>query len=55
MHPATDPWGAAFSDSYCPDRLKVAGKPIAGQFHFILDGFQGDADFIAALFSLKSS
>ncbi len=53
-HPARDPWGKEFTATYCPDRHKVAGKTLAGGFCFILDGFQGDADFIAALFSLNS-
>lgn len=30
-----------------------AGTRLAGPYHFLLDGIQGDADFIAALFALK--
>ena len=40
--------------SYYPDRRAVAGKPIAGGFRFVLDGVQGDADFIAHMFKLNS-
>jgi hypothetical protein len=31
----------------------MAGTLIAGGWKFVLDGFQGDQDFIAALFSLN--
>ena len=31
----------------------MAGKPIAGGFKFVLDGVQGDADFMAHIFDLK--
>lgn len=51
--PYTDPWGRPFDESYFPDRLRVAGTRIAGQFTFVLDGVQGDADFIAHIFSLN--
>ena len=52
-HPAEDPWQRPFSPSYYPNRHKIAGSPISGRFTFCLDGVQGDADFIAALFELK--
>ena len=31
----------------------MAGLPISGPFTYCLDGVQGDADFIAAIFALK--
>ena len=52
-HPHEDPWSKPFSKTYCPDRLKLAGSALAGPFTFVLDGIQGDADFVASLFSLK--
>lgn len=52
-HPAQDPWGRPFDESYYPDRFRLVGQELAGQYTFVLDGLQGDADFIAALFQLK--
>ena len=55
MHPDCDPWGQAFSPTYEAERYRKAGTPIAGgQFYGILDGVQGDADFIAHIFDLQS-
>lgn len=31
----------------------MANCPLAGEFRFILDGVQGDADFVAAMFQLQ--
>ena len=54
-HPHEDPWGEKFSEDYCPERFLRAGTALAGPFTFILDGIQGDADFIASLFTLQRS
>jgi hypothetical protein len=53
VHPHSDPWGFAFGGDYCPDRARKAGSPISGCWTYALDGIQGDADFIAAIFSLN--
>lgn len=53
VHPHSDPWGVAFGADYCPDRARKAGSPISGCWTYALDGIQGDADFIAAIFSLS--
>ena len=53
VHPSSDPWGDPFGEGYEPKRAALAGSPIAGGWKFVLAGFQGDADFIAALFSLN--
>ena len=36
-----------------PERALKAGLPICGGWKFCLDGVQGDADFIAAIFNLN--
>lgn len=54
-HPHEDPWGKKFSEDYYPERFSRAGTALAGPFTFILDGIQGDADFIASLFTLQRS
>ena len=53
LHPECDPWGCSFSETYHPNRAQKANTRIAGRFHMVLDGVQGDADFIAAIFKLK--
>ena len=53
VHPDTDPWGRRFSADFHADRWTIAGTPIAGRWTFCLDGVQGDADFVAAMFSLN--
>jgi hypothetical protein len=52
-HPECDPWGQIFSENYHPQRARKANTRIAGRFHMVLDGIQGDADFIAAMFKLN--
>lgn len=52
-HPHCDPWGWEFSPEYECERWKKAGSRLAGPYTFVLDGIQGDADFIAAMFNLK--
>ena len=53
VHPHEDPWGVPFSESYCRDRWLRAGSRLCGPYTFALDGIQGDADFVAALFQLN--
>ena len=53
--PEPDPWGRPFSMDYYPERALVANDDVAGPFRFVLDGIQGDADFVAAMFELKSA
>ena len=55
IHPHCDPWGRAFSETYFPNRWRKAGSRLSGRFNYVLDGVQGDADFIAAVFSLNRS
>ncbi|CAL1167165.1 unnamed protein product [Cladocopium goreaui] len=52
-HPHQDPWARPFSAEYYPDRWRRAGTPLSGPYTYVLDGLQGDADFVAALFTLK--
>lgn len=52
IHPSADPWGRPFDMSYYPALASAAGKPICGPYKFILDGMQGDADYVAHTFSL---
>lgn len=54
VYPSCDPWGKAFSETYEPSRAALAGSLLAGGWKFVLDGFQGDADFIAHIFTLNS-
>ncbi len=53
VHPECDPWGKKFSADYYPNRYEIAGTRISGPFTYCLDGIQGDADFVASLFSLQ--
>ena len=52
-HPHEDPWGQRFTQAHQPHRARLAGTRLCGRYCFALDGIQGDADFIAALFQLK--
>ena len=52
-HPWEDPFDVPFGENHYPDRWEKAGSPLAGPFTFVLDGIQGDQDFVASLFSLK--
>lgn len=54
-HPERDPWGKKFGFSYHPERARMANQQLAGGFKFILDGIQGDADFVSAMFQLNRS
>lgn len=51
-HPHVDPWGKEFDDGYEPARAARAGELICGPYRVVLDGIQGDADFIAHTFQL---
>ena len=51
--PSHDPWNRRFSEQYYPSRMKKAGQSLCGPFKAVLDGIQGDADFIAAMFLLN--
>lgn len=53
IHPHQDPWGQPFSEAHHPKRFAVAGSRLSGEFTYALDGVQGDADFVAALFNLN--
>lgn len=53
MHPDRDPWDRPFSADYERGRWEKAGTRLAGPFTFVLDGVQGDADFVAAMFGLQ--
>ena len=55
MYPSCDPWGRRFDSAYMPSRAKLAGQAISGTFHWILDGFQGDGDWVAKTFQLTRS
>ena len=51
-YPAEDPWGHRFSSSYYPHRAGIAGQPIAAGFRAVVDGFQGDQEWVKKMFSL---
>ena len=55
LYPYTDPWGRPFARDYFPDRLRVAGLPIAGKFRGVYDGCQADLEYIKKVFSLQRS
>ena len=42
--------GGPFSKSYFPRRWRMAGMQIASDFVAVLEGLQGDQDFIRILF-----
>lgn len=50
IYPSHDPWNRAFSKTYCKMRYHLSGKAIAGPYVGILEGVQGDQDFIRILF-----
>ena len=52
-YPTADPYGRPFSTSYMPDRHRVGGKPIAGEYRFLFDGVQADQDYCRLLFGLN--
>lgn len=51
LYPYDDPWGRSFTKDYCKSRWALRGQPIAGGYRAILEGIQGDQDFIRILFS----
>ena len=51
VHPETDHKGMPFKD---PKRARRAGARIAGKYVGILDGFEGDQDFMRLAFHLTS-
>ena len=53
VYPSSDPWGRPFTEEYYPERMKQAGLALCGPFKCVLDGIQGDADFVAAMFLLN--
>lgn len=53
VHPHKDPWDREFSADYERERWAKAGTRLAGPFTFVLDGVQGDADFVSAMFGLQ--
>ena len=48
--PTTDPWGREFTKTFHPQRMKLGGKKICGDFVAILEAVQADQDFIRILF-----
>ena len=52
VYPETDPWGGEFKDRW---RASLAGQRIAGQYVSVLEGIQGDQDFIRILFNPSRS
>ena len=50
-YPSHDPWNRPFSKDYCKSRWVLGGQLIAGGFTSVLEGIQGDQDFIRILFS----
>ena len=55
VYPAVDPFGTEFSSSYMPQRHKLAGRRIAGDFVCIFDGLQADLEFVKKVFCLQRS
>ncbi|CAE7251094.1 unnamed protein product [Symbiodinium pilosum] len=53
VFPAEDPWHRKFSRHYCPDRLKLANRPLAQGFIGVFDGIQCDWEFAKKLFGLQ--
>lgn len=53
VYPSCDPYGQQFSTSYMPDRYKLAGQRLAGDYRFVLDAVQADQDYARQLFSLE--
>eukprot|EP00434_Breviolum_minutum_P044970 symbB.v1.2.040227.t1/scaffold7085.1/size15199/2 len=49
--PKADPWGTEWSESYYPHRKSMGGQRIAGPYVGVLEGLQGDQDFIRVLMS----
>ena len=47
-YPHVDPWGQNFKDRH---RSALSGQRIAGDYVAVLEGVQGDQDFIRILFS----
>ncbi|CAJ1393633.1 unnamed protein product, partial [Effrenium voratum] len=46
VYPSCDPYGAEFSETYMPERYKLAGLALAGNYKFVLDGVQADQDYV---------
>ncbi len=55
VYPSHDPWGRAFSKEYDKRRFQLSGQRIAGQYVGILDGVQGDQDYIRVMFKPSRS
>lgn len=54
-HPYADPWGVPFSDSYWPDLYAAAGSQIAARWRGVLDGLQGDQEWLVGTLKPKSA
>ena len=50
-YPSHDPWNRPFSKDYCKSRWVLSGQWIADGYTSVLEGIQGDQDFIRILFS----
>lgn len=46
VYPEVDPFGARFSAIHNPERWRMAGTRIAGQYVAVLEGIQADQDFV---------
>ena len=53
IYPAADPFGCEFSQDYMPQRWKLAGKRISGQFLGVFDAVQADLEFVRKVFNLQ--
>ena len=53
LWPTHDWHGREFSDTYQPKWFQLGGTPLAGGWRGVLDGVQGDQDFLHKLFAFK--
>ena len=53
MWPSEDPWGEQFTDAYFPDMKACAGQQLCGGWRAVLDGLQGDQDWLVAVLRPK--
>lgn len=53
LWPSADPWGKEFSSAYMPEWARLAGSLLAGGFRGVLDGVQGDQEWVFKTFATK--
>ena len=51
--PDKDPWDKEFSNSYFPDWARCKGEWLASGWRGVLDGVQGDADWLHKTFNFN--